>query len=686
MDERVAGGAAGTGRAACVRVDFGVLGPVAAWDEQGRPVPLRGPRHRAVLARLVVARRRVVPVARLVADLWQEEPEGDAVSAVRTFVAGLRRALEPERLPRAPARLLVTEGPGYALRAPRGSVDAWRFEEAVESAALLPPARAVPLLARALESWRGPAYADFAGEPWTDAERARLAELRLHAVERHAAARIARGRPAEAVADLDAHVARHPWREEGWHLLASALYGSGRQADALSVLRRARGMLRERLGVDPGPRLQRLEEDVLRQAEHLSAGGEGGSAQVWARAAAAWRGAAPAGSRRQLETSAGLLRDLAVTGGGGLEAARLNRVAAVAAAEQLGDPELTARVIGVYDVPALWTRSDDPAQAAWLTGAAERTLRALPGEGHEAARARLLATVAIESRGTSHGPPRAAVRSRGPRAAREAEEIARRRQDRALLLFALNGVFLQTFHRSGLAARRDAIGAEILAVSARAGLETYEVLGRLVRLQARCALGDFEAADTHARAADELAARHELPLVTPFTAWYGALRTAWSEAPAPVALAAYEEAAGLLEGAGMPGLERGLLPLALLSVRLRHQLPLRPLEDADWGPYEPWARPLLLLAGDRPGRAREALRTAPDPPRDHLQEAMWCLTGRAARALGEEGLVERARAELAPAAGELAGAGSGLLSLGPVARWLEELDGRGEGPVAGADS
>lgn len=678
-------GAGEAGRAACVRVDFGVLGPVAAWDEQGRPVPLRGPRHRAVLARLIVARRRVVPVARLVADLWQEEPEGDAVSAVRTFVAGLRRALEPERPPRAPARLLVTEGPGYALRAPREAVDAWRFEAAVESAALVPPTRALPLLAEALESWRGGAYADFAGEPWADTERARLTELRLHAVERHAAARIALGRPAEAVPDLDAHVARHPWREEGWHLLASALYGSGRQADALSVLRRARGMLREHLGVDPGPRLRRLEGDVLRQAEHLSPADGGASAQVWARAAAAYRGAAPAGTRRQLETSAGLLRDLAVTGGGGLEAARLNRAAAVAAAEQLGDPELTARVIGVHDVPALWTRSDDPAQAAWLARAAERTLRALPGEGGEAARARLLATIAIESRGTPPDSPQAAGRARGPRAARAAERIARGLNDPALLVFALNGVFLQTFHRSGLAARRDAVGAEIVTVSARAGLETYEVLGRLVRLQASCALGDFEAADTHARAADALAAHHELPLVTPFTAWYTALRTARSEAPAPVALAAYEEAAALLEGAGMPGLEHGLLPLALLSVRLRHRLSLLPLYEADWGPYEPWVRPLLLLARDRPGAAREALRGVPAPPPDHLREALWCLTGRAARAVGDEALVDRARTELAPAAGELAGAGSGLLSLGPVARWLEELGRHAGRPVAGTD-
>src|SRR5437016_6692920 len=99
-----------------VQVAFGVLGPVMAWDGTGNGIALKGPRHRAVLARLIVARRRVVPVTRLVEDLWVDPPPG-ALGAVRTFVAALRRALEPQRPPRTPARLLVTEGPGYALHA-----------------------------------------------------------------------------------------------------------------------------------------------------------------------------------------------------------------------------------------------------------------------------------------------------------------------------------------------------------------------------------------------------------------------------------------------------------------------------------------------------------------------------------------------------------------------------------------
>ncbi|WP_062009925.1 AfsR/SARP family transcriptional regulator [Streptomyces hygroscopicus] len=648
-----------------MRVWFGVLGPVVARDAEGNAIALKGPRHRAVLARLIVARRRVVPVSRLVDDLWAEPPPG-AVGAVRTFVAALRRALEPQRPPRAPSRLLVTEGPGYALRAGTDTVDAWRFEQDVAAAATLPPDEASARLAEALGRWRGPAYAEFADEDWARGERSRLAELRLHAVERQAEARLALGLAAEAVPDLEAHLAEHPWREGAWRVLALALYRTGRQGDALAVLRRARTLLVEELGVDPGPELRRLETDILGQAPHLDPGPApgGAAARVWAEATAAYDRTVASGARTRLESTVGLLRDLSMTGGGGLRTARQQRVAAVAAAEELGDPELTARVIGAYDVPAIWTRLDDPEQAARVVAAAERTVAALPPGRHDAVRARLLATIAVESRG-GRSP-------RGGQAAREAEEIARRLDDPALLAFALNGVFIQTFDRAGLAPRRDATGAELIALSARHGLVTFEVLGHLIRLQARSALADFASADRHAAAADRLGERHERPLVEVFTAWYRALRLAATGRTAE-AEAAYRDAATRLDGAGMPGLEHGLLPLALLCLRVAQGRPAPTGADLDWGPYAPWARPLVLLAQGRRAEAGAALRTVPDPPRDLLLEALWCLTGQAAIALGDRETMARARTALAPAAGELAGAGSGLLTLGPVSRHLADL-------------
>lgn len=652
-------------------VEFGVLGSVAAWDETGEPIALKGPRHRAVLARLLIARRRVVPVPRLVEDLWQGDPPADAVGTVRTFVAGLRRALEPERPRRTPSRLLVTEGPGYALRAEPAHVDARRFEHTVAATADLPPAQAVSRLTEALELWRGPAYADFAEERWARAERSRLAELRLTAVERRAESLLALGAAADAAADLDAHVAEHPWREDAWQLLALALYRCGRQADALSVLRRARQLLREHLGVEPGPRLSRTEQDILRHADHLDPGpSDPGpsepAAQVWEQASASYTSMVPQRARTRLESTAGLMRDLAVTGGGGLEAARRHRAAAVAAAEQLGDPELTARVIGVYDVPAVWSRSDDPAQADRLVGAAERTLLLLPPDAPEAARARLLATVAVESRGTLPEGTRAL------QAAHQAVESARRLKDANLLVFALNGLFMQTFERAGLAARRDGIGAEITEVAARHGLFTYEVLGHLIRLQAHCATADFTAADRHADAADALAERHELPLVAVFTTWHRALRTATTEPP-QVGESAYRAAATSLEGAGMPGLERGLLPLALLCLRLHHGLPVTADPHTDWGPYEPWVRPPLLLAEGRDQDAVRLLASVPSPPGDLLYEALWSLLARAAIQVDDRPLMRRAQRALEPARGELAGAASGLLTAGPVADHLDAL-------------
>ncbi|WP_328564068.1 AfsR/SARP family transcriptional regulator [Streptomyces coelicoflavus] len=653
---------------------FGVLGAVTA--RRGPDVlALRGPRHRAVLARLILSRRRVVPVARLVADLW-EAPPPRAVGAVRTFVGDLRRALEPDRPPRAPARLLVTEGPGYALRAAPDAVDAWRFEAAVTEADRLPAAQAPERLREALGEWRGPAYAEFGTEDWARGERSRLTELRLRAVERRAELLVELGRAAEAVPDLDAHLTEHPWREESWRLLALALYRTGRQADALAVLRRARALLAGRLGIDPGPRLRRLEAGILAQDPDLDPPGEpaDAAARLWARTTEAYDRTVAAGARARLESTVGLLRSLAVTGGGGLEAAREHRLTAVRAAEETGDAELTARVIGAYDVPANWTRGDDPELARGIVAAAERALVALPEDPTaDAARCRLLATVALESRG---------VRApRGPRAAAEAEEIARRLDDPALLAFALNGVFMQSCTRAGLAPRRDAIGAELTALGSRHGLVNHEVLGHLIRLQARAALADLTAADEHARTVDRLAERHERPLVAVFTAWYRALREAVSAGASPDASdgshdsaeAAYRSAAARLDGAGMPGLERGLLPLALLGLRLARGRPAQVDPRADWGPYRPWAEPFALLAEGRHTEARGALRALPEPPPDLLYEALCCAEAALALDLGDRSALRRTYDRLLPAAGELAGAGSGLLTFGPVDGWLAAI-------------
>ncbi|QXJ25077.1 AAA family ATPase [Actinomadura graeca] len=239
----------------------------------GVPADLGGPRQRSVLARLVAAHGRMVPADRLVEDLWAGTAPPRAAAGLQSFVSHLRRALEPARPPRTPARILVTEPPGYALRLPDGDVDAWRFDALIDEAAALldagDPASARGRAEAALAEWRGPAYAEFAVLPWAAAEAARLDERRRLAVERRAEAMLRLGAAAEAVPDLEAHAAAEPLREDAWRLLALALYRAGRQGDALAALRRARAALTEELGVDPGPRLRRLESDILAQAPSL---------------------------------------------------------------------------------------------------------------------------------------------------------------------------------------------------------------------------------------------------------------------------------------------------------------------------------------------------------------------------------------------------------------------------------
>jgi hypothetical protein len=373
---------------------------------------------------------------------------------------------------------------------------------------------------------------------------------------------------------------------------------------------------------------------------------------------------APGATRTRLESAATLAGSLALTGGGGLRAAMSQRLAAVETAEKLADPELTARVIGNFDVPAIWTRHDDPAAAARIVAAAERTLSALPA-GHDALRARLLATIALESRGDPG--------SRPGEAAAQAEAIARRLGDPALLAFCLNGAWMQSFSRTGRAERRDAIGAEMIALSTRHGLVNFEVLGRLIRLQALSGLGDFGEADAQAASLDRLAGAHERPLVTVFTRWYRAMRSAATTAEVAAAEDGYRQAATLLDHCGMPGVARGLLPLALLCLRVWRRVPADFPAGTDWGPYEPWARPWLLLASNQATEARQALSCCPAPPPGLLREALWSLTARAAVRLGDPARVAEARDALLPAAAEIAGAASAMLTAGPVSDYLTEL-------------
>ncbi|MFC5826585.1 BTAD domain-containing putative transcriptional regulator [Nonomuraea insulae] len=241
---------------------FTALGPFQAWAG-GTLLDLGGQRQRAVLARLLVAGGRAVPVGTLIDELWPGGPPAQALSTIQGYVSRLRRALEPSRAPREEAGVLVSAPPGYALRARTEQVDAWHFEGLVKTEGS--PARVWAAMESALGLWRGPALAEFGELSWAATEAGRLEELRLIAVERRAGAGLALGRETSLAADLEAHASAYPLREEAWRLLAVALYRTGRQGDALAALRRARAVWREELGLDLSAGLRRLEADMLAQ-------------------------------------------------------------------------------------------------------------------------------------------------------------------------------------------------------------------------------------------------------------------------------------------------------------------------------------------------------------------------------------------------------------------------------------
>ena len=240
-------------------MEFRVLGPLEVWHERGE-VSLGGTKVRALLVMLLLHPNEVVPTDRLIDDLWGEDSPERAAAALRVNVSRLRKTL--------PQDVLTTRSPGYVLRVGPDELDLHRFERLVdEGRSLLArglTADASVRLREALSLWRGPALADFAYESFAQAAIARLEEIRLAAVELRIDADLALGRHHELVGELEAHVAEHPLRERLQMFLMTALYRSGRQAEALDSYHDARRALVDELGINPSTALQELERAILR--------------------------------------------------------------------------------------------------------------------------------------------------------------------------------------------------------------------------------------------------------------------------------------------------------------------------------------------------------------------------------------------------------------------------------------
>jgi DNA-binding SARP family transcriptional activator len=234
----------------------GVLGPFSVTVDGGeRAVP--GPKRRALLASLALGRNGVVAVERLIDELWEADLPSEPRNAVQHHVVRLRSALGPESIEALPN--------GYALR--NAAVDATEFEQLLAAARVAlrqaDPAAAEQAASRALALWRGPALLGLPQTAALRAHAAHLEELRVDALEERLEAALALGRHQEVVSSAREAVDEHPLRERFWVQLMTALYWCGRQADALEAFRRAREVLLEELGLEPGPELRRLQQAIL---------------------------------------------------------------------------------------------------------------------------------------------------------------------------------------------------------------------------------------------------------------------------------------------------------------------------------------------------------------------------------------------------------------------------------------
>ena len=250
--------------------EYRVLGPLEVIVD-GRRADLGPPRHRAVLVLLLSQANYVVPATRLIDELWGDDPAASAGNIVQGAVSALRKALGKDAI--------ETRGAGYAVRVEPEDLDVNVFERLADhGSAALADGRfeeAATQLAQALGLWRGESLADLSGEPSVDQVAARLEELRLTVRERLLEAELGRGRHADSLRDLQALAREHPLRERAHGLLMLALYRCGRQADALAAYRDVRSRLVDELGIEPGPVLKKLEEQILRQDKSLLPGGSG---------------------------------------------------------------------------------------------------------------------------------------------------------------------------------------------------------------------------------------------------------------------------------------------------------------------------------------------------------------------------------------------------------------------------
>ena len=241
-------------------VELGVLGPLQV-RRDGTPVTIPGAKPRAILTMLGLHSGSVVSADALVSLLWGDDPPRTADKALQTHISSLRRVLDDG--------VVLTEGAGWTLAG--AEVDASRYKAAAKqgraAAANGDTSQAVARFEEALALWRG--IPELPDSQRGSSEKTRWNEAHAALVEDRADALLATGRAAEIIGELEAAVADAPLRERRWGQLMLALYRAGRQGEALGAYQRARSLLADQLGVDPGPDLRRLEATIVAQDASL---------------------------------------------------------------------------------------------------------------------------------------------------------------------------------------------------------------------------------------------------------------------------------------------------------------------------------------------------------------------------------------------------------------------------------
>ncbi|WP_323185151.1 BTAD domain-containing putative transcriptional regulator [Streptomyces sp. NBC_01214] len=244
-----------------------MLGSLEGWFGEVR-LRLGGAIQERVLCVLLLEAGRVVPVARLVEATWEKDPPVTAAHQVRKAVADLRR-----RIPTG-TEVIATDGPGYRVVVADDQVDLLEFDALTRAAgqALREGGRseAAEALRAALALWRGSVLSGTGG-PVIEAAATALEERRLAAAEQFFDLCLALGESGELISGLRALITQHPLRETLRGQLMLALYRSGRQAEALKEYGEVRELLVDELGIDPGPRLAKLYEAILRDSPELAA-------------------------------------------------------------------------------------------------------------------------------------------------------------------------------------------------------------------------------------------------------------------------------------------------------------------------------------------------------------------------------------------------------------------------------